>query len=305
MTDAEAKTIVLVVDDNPDTLAMLTAALEQIGALVLIATDGERAMTTVARIVPDIILLDAVMPNMDGFETCRRMKRLPALADVPIIFMTGLRDTERIIEGLEAGGVDYVTKPVIIEELLARIRVHVGNARMSRSARAALDTTGRYLFAADSAGRLLWSTPQASKLLGTAFEDFDERSFAFPSLVVKWLAARIEGSGDPSSSTLTIGAEQKTLSLSFVGRMSGDERLMRVSEESSSADASLLKEKLGLTTREAEVLLWIARGKSNRDIGQILGMSPRTVNKHLEQVYVKLGVENRAAAAATAVRHLP
>lgn len=305
MTDAEAKTIVLVVDDNPDTLAMLTAALEQIGALVLIATDGERAMTTVARIVPDIILLDAVMPNMDGFETCRRMKRLPPLADVPIIFMTGLRDTDRIIEGLEAGGVDYVTKPVIIEELLARIRVHVGNARMSRSARAALDTTGRYLFAADSAGRLLWSTPQASKLLGTAFEDFDERSFAFPSLVVKWLAARIEGSGDPSSSTLTIGAEQKTLSLSFVGRMSGDERLMRVSEESSSADAILLKEKLGLTTREAEVLLWIARGKSNRDIGQILGMSPRTVNKHLEQVYVKLGVENRAAAAATAVRHLP
>jgi DNA-binding CsgD family transcriptional regulator len=80
---------------------------------------------------------------------------------------------------------------------------------------------------------------------------------------------------------------------------------MRVSEESSSADAILLKEKLGLTTREAEVLLWIARGKSNRDIGQILGMSPRTVNKHLEQVYVKLGVENRAAAAATAVRHLP
>lgn len=305
MTDAEAKTIVLVVDDNPDTLAMLTAALEQIGALVLIATDGERAMTTVARIVPDIILLDAVMPNMDGFETCRRMKRLPPLADVPIIFMTGLRDTDRIIEGLEAGGVDYVTKPVIIEELLARIRVHVGNARMSRSARAALDTTGRYLFAADSAGSLLWSTPQASKLLGTAFEDFDERSFAFPSLVVKWLAARIEGSGDPSSSTLTIGAEQKTLSLSFVGRMSGDEHLMRVSEESSSADAILLKEKLGLTTREAEVLLWIARGKSNRDIGQILGMSPRTVNKHLEQVYVKLGVENRAAAAATAVRHLP
>lgn len=305
MTDAEAKTIVLVVDDNPDTLAMLTAALEQIGALVLIATDGERAMTTVARIVPDIILLDAVMPNMDGFETCRRMKRLPPLADVPIIFMTGLRDTDRIIEGLEAGGVDYVTKPVIIEELLARIRVHVGNARMSRSARAALDTTGRYLFATDSAGRLLWSTPQASKLLGTAFEDFDERSFAFPSLVVKWLAARIEGSGDPSSSTLTIGAEQKTLSLSFVGRMSGEERLMRVSEESSSADAILLKEKLGLTTREAEVLLWIARGKSNRDIGQILGMSPRTVNKHLEQVYVKLGVENRAAAAATAVRHLP
>jgi DNA-binding NarL/FixJ family response regulator len=284
---------------------MLTAALEQIGALVLIATDGESAMTTVTRIVPDIILLDAVMPNMDGFETCRRMKRLPTLADVPIIFMTGLRDTDRIVEGLEAGGVDYVTKPVVIEELLARIRVHIGNARLSRSARAALDTTGRYLFATDSLGRVLWSTPQASKLLATVFEDFDDRNFTFPPVVVKWLAARTESGIDQLTSTLTIGPEQKMLSLSFIGRMTGDERLLRVAEESSSGDAGFLKERLGLTTREAEVLLWIARGKSNRDIGQILGMSPRTVNKHLEQIYVKLGVENRAAAAAIAVRHLP
>lgn len=305
MTEAEARTVVLVVDDNPETLAMLTAALEQIGALVLIATDGERAMTAVTRIVPDIILLDAVMPNMDGFETCRRLKRLPALTDVPIIFMTGLRETDRIIEGLEAGGVDYVTKPVVIDELLARIRVHVGNARLSRSARAALDTTGRYLFATDSLGRLLWSTPQASKLLSSAFEDFDDRSFTFPPIVVRWLAARGESGVDQTATTLTIGPEKKTLSLSFVGRMGGDERLLRVAEESPSGDAGFLKEKLGLTTREAEVLLWIARGKSNRDIGQILGMSPRTVNKHLEQIYVKLGVENRAAAAAIAVRHLP
>ncbi|WP_072394202.1 response regulator [Hyphomicrobium sp. CS1GBMeth3] len=304
MTESDPKAVVLVVDDNPETLDMLTDALEQIGAQVLVATDGERTLTTVARIVPDIILLDAVMPQMDGFETCRRLKRLPELAHVPIIFMTGLRETDRIVEGLEAGGVDYVTKPIAIDELLARIRVHLANARLSRSARAALDTTGRFLFATDASGRLLWSTPQASRLLTAAFGDFDEPDFAFPAPVIKRLMDRTEAASDQPMATLRTLLDDRILNVSFVGRMSGDEILLRVFEESSVGDTGLLKERLNLTAREAEVLLWIAHGKSNRDIGQILGMSPRTVNKHLEQIYVKLGVENRAAAAAVAVRHL-
>jgi DNA-binding NarL/FixJ family response regulator len=303
MNDGDPRTVVLVVDDNPETLSMLTAALEQIDALVLVATDGAAAMKAVSRMVPDIILLDAVMPDINGFETCRRLKRLPELADVPVIFMTGLRETDRVVEGLEAGGVDYITKPIVIEELIARIRVHLANARLSRSARAALDTTGRFLFATDSNGRLRWSTPQASRLLAGAFPDFDERNFAFPTAFVRWLAARGEGPPDPQAA-LPIGSEERAINVSFVGRMGGDELLLRVAEESASVDASQLKERLNLTAREAEVLLWIARGKSNRDIGQILGMSPRTVNKHLEQIYIKLGVENRAAATAIAVRHL-
>jgi DNA-binding NarL/FixJ family response regulator len=254
--------------------------------------------------VPDIILLDAVMPRMDGFETCRRLKRLPDLADVPIIFMTGLRDTDNIVEGLEAGGVDYVTKPIAIDELIARIRVHIGNARLSRSARAALDTTGRYLFATNARGALLWSTPQATRLLSAAFDGFDDRNFRFPAPVAAWLAGHYEGPPDLHAPNLSVGPSGRSLSISFVGRMGNDEILLRVAADSASEDAALLKDKLGVTTREAEVLLWIGRGKANRDIAQILGMSPRTVNKHLEQIYIKLGVENRAAAAAIAVRHL-
>jgi len=305
MTEPDPQTVVLVVDDSPESLAMLTEALDGIGAQVLVATDGERALATITRIVPDIILLDAVMPRMDGFETCRRLKRLPELAPVPVIFMTGLTETDRIVEGLEAGGVDYVTKPIVIDELLARIRVHIGNARLSKSARTALDTTGRFLFAVDAAGRLLWSTPQASRLLAAALEVFKDGRLMLPGPVEKWLAAGRDGLIEKNTVTLPIGQEGRALNFSLVGRMSGDELLLRVSEGSASGDADLLKEKLGLTVREADVLLWIARGKSNRDIGQILGMSPRTVNKHLEQVYVKLGVENRAAAAAIAVRVLP
>ena len=75
--------------------------------------DGAAAMRIVDQITPDIILLDAVMPGMDGFETCRRLKRDAGLSNVPVIFMTGLAETEHIVHGLEAGGVDYVTKPIV------------------------------------------------------------------------------------------------------------------------------------------------------------------------------------------------
>ncbi|MBP0650762.1 response regulator, partial [Mycobacterium tuberculosis] len=91
--------------------------------MVLVATGGAAALDIVARVNPDVILMDAVMPGLDGFETCRRLKKLPPTAMTPILFMTGLTETEHIVEGLEAGGVDYITKPIVVEELIARIRV--------------------------------------------------------------------------------------------------------------------------------------------------------------------------------------
>ena len=95
--------------------------------------------------------MDAVMPGINGFETCRRMKRDKMLAHLPVIFMTGLTETETRVEGLAAGGVDYVTKPIVVDELLARIRVHLANARVAHGTRAALDATGRFLLATDRA----------------------------------------------------------------------------------------------------------------------------------------------------------
>ena len=142
-----------------------TDALDGAGMTVMVALDGAAAMRIVDQITPDIVLLDAVMPGMDGFETCRRLKRDAGLDHVPIIFMTGLAETEHIVRGLEAGGVDYVTKPIAVEEMLARIRVHLANARLTQSARAALDVSGRYLLAVNSQGKIMWATPQAQKLL--------------------------------------------------------------------------------------------------------------------------------------------
>jgi DNA-binding response OmpR family regulator len=304
MRARDASEIVLVVDDSPDTLRMLTDALEEAGMTVLVALEGSQALAIVTKITPDVILMDAVMPSMDGFEACRALKHNKMLAHVPVIFMTGLSETQDIVKGLEAGGVDYVTKPIVPDELLARIRVHLANARLANSARAALDASGRYLLATNIAGGVLWCTPQTAKLLGLAFVDFHGEGYMLPSDVQEWLQRRARSESASDLVALSSSTSAIKLQLSYVGQIAPDEILLRLLEGEFENDNLVLKRKLQLTQRESEVLMWIARGKSNRDIAEILDLSPRTVNKHLEQIYAKLGVENRASAAALAVRML-
>src|SRR5256885_15474481 len=106
-----ATDLVLIVDDVPDNLSVLHDALDESGYTVLVATSGEAALQRAEQALPDIVLLDAMMPGLDGFEVARRLKAGAATAHIPIIFMTGLTDTEHLVAALEAGGVDYVTKP--------------------------------------------------------------------------------------------------------------------------------------------------------------------------------------------------
>jgi DNA-binding NarL/FixJ family response regulator len=296
--------IVLVVDDSPATLGMLNEALEQAGYTVLVAQSGSAALTLVARVTPDIVLMDALMPGLDGFETCRLMKRNPTLQSVPIVFMTGLTETEHVLRGLDAGGVDYVSKPVTPDEVIARIRVHLANARLTRSAQIALDAAGRFLLAANREGRVLWSTPQASRLIGNSG---DSAEVVLPQAVIQWLRACADNPVAGRQAGLTAAFQddgRNRLQVSYIGQVGPDEQLLRVAAEQTDGDEILLRERLAVTSREAEVLLWVSRGKSNRDIAEILGLSPRTVNKHLEQMFEKLGVENRASATALALRTL-
>ncbi len=293
----------LVVDDTPETLGFLTDTLDDAGFTVLIATDGESALSLVDQITPDLVLMDAVMPGMNGFETCRRLKSEKLLSHVPVVFMTGLSETEHVVQGLAAGGVDYVTKPIIVEELLARIRVHLTNARIAHGTRVALDATGRFLLATDASGRLLWCTPKAKQLLAELFPAAPGQGASLPAPVIEHLKQLRQPTAKASTrSCLEVG--DRRLDLSFLSSIGPDELLFRLAEVTAGGDEQILQQTLQLTSREAEVLLWISRGKSNREIGEILHISPRTVNKHLEQVFVKLGVENRASAAARAVRAL-
>src|SRR5246127_2521329 len=187
ITEPKKRDVALVIDDSPETLRLLTDALDNVGMTVMVALDGASAMRIVDQITPDIILLDAVMPGMDGFETCRKLKRDGALSNVPVIFMTGLTETEHIVRGLEAGGVDYVTKPIVIEELLARIRVHLANARLTQSARAALDVSGRFLLAVSRQGEIMWATPQAQKLLSENLTAAINETLVLPDSMLQWL----------------------------------------------------------------------------------------------------------------------
>jgi DNA-binding response OmpR family regulator/DNA-binding CsgD family transcriptional regulator len=296
--ESKKRDTVLIVDDSPETLRMLTDALDGAGMTVMVALDGASAMRIVEQITPDIILLDAVMPGMDGFETCRRLKR-EKLADIPVIFMTGLAESEHIVRGLEAGGVDYVTKPIVIVEMLARIKVHIANARLTQSARAALDVSGRFLFAVDHRGKVIWATPQAQKLLARDHSISVEDELGLPGPWLDWLDQMHRGFAEAETPPAVSFRDEK-LRLQYMGRLSVNEFLLRLARDTSSDSPAEFSKELGLTTREGEVLSWLSKGKTNRDIAQILGLSPRTVDKHLEQIYAKLGVENRTAAAAVA-----
>ncbi len=138
------------------------------------------------------------------------------------------------------------------------------------------------------------------------FSDFDTDEYVLPRNVQDWLhqCAAALASSPPLAIDLKPDASSQKLQLLYIGQIGPDENLLRLLEGNTGSDQTVLKQKLLVTEREAEVLLWIARGKSNRDIAEILSLSPRTVNKHLEQIYAKLGVENRTSAAAFAVRTL-
>ncbi len=296
---------VLVVDDTPETLSLLTDTLDGAGFTVLIATDGKAALELIDFVTPDLILMDAVMPGMTGFETCKRLKRDKLLSYLPVIFMTGLSETEHVIEGLASGGVDYVTKPLVLDVLLARIRVHLGNARFAHETHAALDASGRFLFATNHSGRVLWCTPKARELLsqGGATRNAE---VSLPAASVEQML-RLRRSDAKTSAVVRFNIGEKTLECSLLSPLGSDELMFRLTETGGACcenDRAALHNAFALTSREAEVLLWVSRGKANRDIGEILNISPRTVNKHLEQVFIKLGVENRSAAAAVAVRML-
>ena len=297
MIEAHAGDTILVVDDSPESLGFLVEALESDGRVVLVARSGATALRVAALARPDVVLLDALMPEMDGFETCRKLKLLPPLAHAPVIFMTGLTETEHVVHALESGGVDYLTKPIDVEELRARIRVHLANARRANSARIALDATGRHLVAMSPAGEILWATPQAQRLFGAELGSLRAHLNA-------WMVRQGGLAALTNSVSETSAPNGDRLKVTALGPIGPDEYLFQLSPEAGAIGAEALRRSFGLTSREAEVLVWIARGKANKDIGEILSVSPRTVNKHLEQIFSKLGVENRASAAVAALRSL-
>ncbi len=283
--------VILVVDDALDTLRMLCDALAAEGYAVLAARDAEEALQRFDLTVPDGVLLDAVMPGMDGFALCRKLKATPPWSHVPVVFMTGLSDTEQILQGFASGGVDYVVKPLRIPEVLARLATHVRNAQATRLAREAVDVAGLGVVVLDGQGRVAWRSPQAWRWLEAAFAS----DLSPADAAAAWLLRAQEA----GSQTLAL-ADGRQLLARHLGASGLAESMLLLSHAAPEATAPRYLQQIALTPRETEVLSWLSKGKTNRDIADILGMSPRTVNKHLEHIFEKLGVETRTAAAAIA-----
>jgi CheY-like chemotaxis protein/DNA-binding CsgD family transcriptional regulator len=325
-TDRAHSDVVLIVDDVPDNLSVLHDALDESGYTVLVASSGEAALQRATHGQPDIILLDAMMPGMDGFEVARRLKGLALTAHIPIVFMTGLTETEHLEAALQAGGVDYITKPIKTREVIARMAVHLQGARqarqqtqMARQARNALDAFGyASIMVRLRDGRVVWQTPLARDLLHRYFGGLDPAVPVLqtaPDAVTQWLRRQLDMlkgknlltvSTEPPRMVVEQGARRLTFRLH---EQAGDSEgggdwllVMRESSDVAAIDAMSLSFKL--TAREAEVLYWVVKGKINRDIADILGASPATIKKHLERVFAKLGVETRTAAAGMAMNRL-
>jgi adenylate cyclase len=163
---------ILLIEDEPMNIQAVSGILKEQGYQIRVATTGQQAIDSLERIRPDLILLDVMMPGIDGFETCRRIKASPNGGQIPLIFLTGKTDTKDIVRGFEEGAVDYVTKPFNAHELLARVRTHLALDRLHRENE-----------------RLLLNVLPASiaeklkKQSGTIAERFDDVSVLFADLV--------------------------------------------------------------------------------------------------------------------------
>ncbi|QVL44739.1 MAG: response regulator transcription factor [Methylophilaceae bacterium] len=302
--------VVLIVDDVPDNVAVLHDALDESGYTVLVANNGQCALEVATKAEPDVILLDAMMPGMDGFEVCRKLKANNQTSQIPVIFMTGLTESEHVVAAFKAGGTDYVTKPVRVNEVLVRMMTHMQTSRQVHEARSVLDAFGQAAIAiTPQNGKIVWQTPLARDWMNSYFLDENGLSEVAeantPSKIIEWVttAYQLDKSGN-TLEPLSIIQSAKRLILSPADMTTEEQWMIVLQEESDVAQIEALMAIFKLTKRESEVLYWTTKGKTSRDIGDILGSSSRTVNKHLEHVFIKLGVETRTAAASLAISKL-
>jgi DNA-binding NarL/FixJ family response regulator len=285
------KARILVVDDTPANLSLLLDALTEAGYEILVAESGRSALAQLDHATPDLVLLDLVMPGVDGIATCRLLKARDECRDVPVLFMTAIDEPEQKVRAFEAGAFDYITKPAYPPEVIARVAAHLEIRALQRNLADELalrleaenqlsQSLDRAVVLADAGRRIVFATRLADNLL---HKFFPRRT---PGIL-------------PAALDVTDGLVVRRFA--EPGR---NDLFMLVLEERNTPPGPAALIALGLTAREAEVLYWIAQGKSNPDIATILGASVRTVHKHVEHIFQKLGLETRNAATIAALEIL-
>jgi len=174
---ASRRPAILIVDDAPDHVGVLRSIMVKQGYQTFIATSGERAVEIAQRVKPDLVLLDIVMPGMDGLETCRRLKAHPVTARIPVIFMSARGETEDIVAGFDIGAADYIPKPLRMEEVCARVRAQLRLSNGSDTQREQADrlrmivnSMDQGLLIVERSGRIQYANPACERYLGHAPE---------------------------------------------------------------------------------------------------------------------------------------
>lgn len=300
--------VVMIIDDTPDNLALLSDTLSEAGYRVLVATDGLSALEQINYLRPDIILLDVMMPEVDGFETCKQLKANPLTAAIPVLFMTALGELDYLLRGFSEGAVDYIVKPIRPPEVLVRVESHLKQAFNFQRAELALNNSPFAVMTTTQDGRITW-LPQSGK---NWLVDYVKLAGACPIVQVgdklpkplsSWLQHHSLSRGKEESTNFEANHQDVHFSVKRSVCQHTGEYLLLMEKYTREWDLESIRTSLSLTFREAEILMWISRGKTNKEMGLILGTSPRTINKHLEHIFEKLGVVTRAAAVSIAMQN--
>ncbi len=272
--------VILVVDDTPETLGLLTDTLDHAGFTVLIATDGQSALELLDQITPDLVLMDAVMPGLSGFESCRRLKQEKMMANAAGHLSHGaqrVRARCRGPRGRRCGLRDQAHR----RGRAARAHPRASRERACRAGRRrGARCVRRFLLRRDRAGRLLWCTPKA--------KSFSRMRTCMAASPRSSSRLRQQTAGGACVVVLAVGERRLEIARGQLGG-AGRVAVPAHGQRRCRSRKTVLQKTLAISSRESEVLLWVSRGKSNREIGEILTISPRTVDKHLAQIYTKLG----------------
>jgi DNA-binding NarL/FixJ family response regulator len=313
---------VMVVDDIPANVDVVLGLLHESGCRVLVADSGFRGIEQLELELPDLILLDLMMPGMDGIETCLRIKAREEWKHIPVVMMTAADELSKKLAAFEAGAVDFLTKPIQPEEVLARVRTHLHirelqaqletmnrnltqkNQELAEEIELRLDAEKQLetsleqsLMISNRQGEILFATRQAQLLLDTFF--CSALKHQLPPELHAWLT----GPDNLKPFNVTHKKRGEIQIDHFALSTSRNLSLMRIEHRNGDRGPQALLA-LGLTAREAEVLYWITEGKTNPEIAIILDSSINTVKKHANNLFAKLGVETRTAAARAALQVL-
>jgi len=319
--------IVLIVDDTQIEIQIMATALSMKGYQTAVAMNGREALDNVEKILPDLILLDIMMPGMDGFEVCRTLKGSASTMDIPVIFLTVKDEIEDIVKGFDAGAVDYVTKPFNSAELLARVRTHVELKKKNDNEKYLISRLTATLAEQRQAEEALRQAHDNLELMveerttelllknRQLIEEIEERKRTEVNLELKsqkleefntalkvllnqrqadkksleeWVMANIKNLIMPHIKKLKKTILKETKAAVYVNIIESN-----LKNITSSFSQTLSSKYLNLTSKEIQVANLIKEGKISKDIAALLNVSGRTVDFHRKNIRSKLGLQKK------------